>query len=380
MVGKKILVSLGYKFLSLSDLLRKEFSEKTGEDATKADRAKLQEFGNTEREKEAACFAKKIVKEIEEDSKTGTTKWVVDSIRNPAEIRHLREYSRNFFLFGIYADKEKRWNRVKGKYSGSRDRFEEDDKRDRGEDQPPHGQRVRDSFAEADVVLTNDEHSDADTSNVFKKLRDAVDRYAKLVANPLKRDQPTDEERHMAMAYAAAQGSSCLQRKVGAVIVDRAGTIISSGFNEVAPADDPCSQRYGECFRDRERTKFLNDVVTEFPAIGADRPALEKLFKERFRILDICRALHAEESAIINLARNARAIPARECTVYTTTYPCRLCAKKIASVNFERVIYVAPYPDDEAKSIFERQRGLKTAFFQGVTYRAYFRVYGDEIK
>jgi deoxycytidylate deaminase len=94
-------------------------------------------------------------------------------------------------------------------------------------------------------------------------------------------------------------------------------------------------------------------------------------------MLDYCRALHAEENAILNLVRNGQSVSLRECTLYTTTYPCRLCAQKIANIKMKRVVYLEPYPQSEAKDLLN-DADVIDEFFQGITFRAYFRIYGDQ--
>jgi len=104
---------------------------------------------------------------------------------------------------------------------------------------------------------------------------------------------------------------------------------------------------------------------------------IKGLFRKEFKILDYCRALHAEENAIVNLARNGRSVPLEECTLYTTTYPCRMCSNKIVNVGIRQIVYVEPYPDEAAKSIL-KNADVKTQFFRGVTFKAYSRLYGEE--
>ena len=94
-------------------------------------------------------------------------------------------------------------------------------------------------------------------------------------------------------------------------------------------------------------------------------------------MLDNCRALHAEENTILALARNGNSTPLSECTLYTTTYPCQLCANKIISVGIERIVYLEPYPQQAAQVILGNAIGVKQECFEGVTYRAYFRLYGE---
>jgi deoxycytidylate deaminase len=302
-----------------------------------------------------------------------STGLVVSKECNPV-LNHA-DFSRGFFLFGVYADREKRRERVKPKYHDSPSAFDDDDSRDSGKDTPDYGQKVEDCFSEADVVFSNDEKIVAIGNEVFERLTGRVKHYAELVQRPLARKQPTERETLMGMAYAISQRSSCRKRKVGAIIVDSMGNIVSSGYNEVPREERPCTQAYNNCFRDRRRSEFIASAVREFPGLAGKERDFEKFFKSQFRILDMCRALHAEENAILNLARNAPSVSLSECTLYTTTYPCRLCANKITTVGIGKIVYVEPYPDPEAKAIL---KSVTDECFEGVTFKAYFRVYGEE--
>ena len=92
-------------------------------------------------------------------------------------------------------------------------------------------------------------------------------------------------------------------------------------------------------------------------------------------MLDYCRALHAEENAIRNVARFGSSIALRGAVLYTTTYPCNLCANKCASRDFKEVVYLEPYPMKEAKTILDSQR-IEQKSFEGITFNGYFRFYG----
>lgn len=378
-VADNILASEGrYKKLSLSDILRSRFKKDTGKDPGDCPRHELQEFGDKLRLNEGSeILVKEVLKEIQKQGETDT-KWVVDSIKNPAEVLALREFSRYFFLFGVYAGKETRWQRVKTKYEDDRNAFERDDTKDTGRESPGHGQRVGDCFSEADVVLKNPKHIEVVGSDAFESLAGRVTQYAELVVRPLtKKQPPRKEEALMAMAYAVSQRSSCIKRKVGCVIVDGSGNAISSGFNEVPGHEMPCQKKYVACHRDWLCKQFFDSLKGEVPAVEGHEDRLKELFRGQFKILDYCRALHAEENAIVNLARNGRSVPLDQCTLYTTTYPCRLCANKIVNIGIKRVVYLEPYPDQEAKVIL-KEAGVDDEFFEGVTFKAYFRIYGEE--
>ena len=59
-------------------------------------------------------------------------------------------------------------------------------------------------------------------------------------------------------------------------------------------------------------------------------------------------------------------------TLYTTTYPCNLCANKIAQVGIKKIVYYEPYPQKEAKDVLNNH-DVKQIPFEGVTSNGYFR-------
>ncbi len=375
-VADHILAGMGYERLPLTKILREKYEE--AHPNKEPQRLELQEFGDELRRKHggdylARCLYEQKFENGDETNQSG--KWVVDSIRNPEEIYFLRKQFQNFFLFGAYAGKERRWGRVENKYNRNRKSFDEDDDRDTGRESESCGQRVEDCFAEADIVFSNDEDFAEIGSEPFGKLKGKIERYVKLITDPLSRQQPSKNETLMAAAYTISQLSSCMKRKVGAVIVDDVDNIISSGFNEVPGAESPCKKEYNKCSRDRDREQFQQKVQDEFPK-ATDHKKIFALTQENFRMLDHCRALHAEENAIVNLARNGRSIPLNQCTLYSTTYPCRQCANKIATLNLKEVIYLEPYPDLAGKIILQASK-VKETCFEGITYKAYSRIYGE---
>ena len=376
-IADNILSKNGYKKVSLSDILKRLYEEE-GNELVNGQRRSLQDFGDKLRQKNGNEFlAQKTFTQISIESKEDpTAKWVVDSIRNPAEVRFLRRNSK-FFLFGIYAERDTRWPRVREKYNNNYAQFLDDDKNDTGSESEAHGQRVGDCFSEADIVLSNNQEIAAVGNDDFKELEGVITSYSELTEKPLEKKQPLrEEEALMAMAYAISQRSSCLKRKVGAIIVDEFGNVISSGFNEVPRSNIPCKHEYTECYRDKLCNEFPQTLRKNFNLAEGEEDKIMGLFREKFRILDYCRALHAEENAILNLIHSGPVL-LKDSVLYTTTYPCRLCANKIVNSGIQKIVYLEPYPDEVAKTILERA-GIKERFFQGVTFKAYFRIYGDE--
>jgi deoxycytidylate deaminase len=63
-------------------------------------------------------------------------------------------------------------------------------------------------------------------------------------------------------------------------------------------------------------------------------------------------------------------------TLYSTTYPCTLCANKIAQIGINKVVYNEPYTMKEAEEIFKHS-DIDTVKFEGVKSQAFFRLYGS---
>ena len=89
-------------------------------------------------------------------------------------------------------------------------------------------------------------------------------------------------------------------------------------------------------------------------------------------MVEWCRSLHVEESAIINLVGHVAEL--NESTMYVTKFPCNLCANKIVQSGIKNIIYFEPYPVQEEKEIF-KEASIKAIPFEGVTFRAFFKFY-----
>lgn len=160
----------------------------------------------------------------------------------------------------------------------------------------------------------------------------------------------------MVTAYANSLKSYCEKRHVGAILTDENGNIISSGFNDAPTGQKSCKAKYGKCYRDHLKDKYKVDNT--------------------FKMLDYCRALHAEENAILNLIRQGSRLSLNS-KIYTTTFPCNMCANKIAELgNIKEVIYFEPYPMVEAKEILKDAQ-IKITPFEGATHKGYFRFMED---
>jgi len=364
-VAEIIRKNFNYEYLSLSSILKDRFSkERPGVTST---RALLQDFGDNIRMTEGCdSLAKTICGIIKLDE---SKNYVIDSIRNPGEVDCFRETFSDFFLFGVFADHNIRWDRVKKKYDDDEREFNKDDKRDSGE-KISYGQQVTKCFKTSDIVILNNENIINGSKN-DTDFSSKIDEKIAFISKTLS-FRPTPMETYMSMAYAVSMRSSCSKRKVGAIIIDDSGNVFSSGYNEVPITQPPCFSEYGKCYRDT----LKKDFKTKLSDIIKDAKQFEETYDEfisTFKILDYCRALHAEENAIINVAKAGSSGLLHNATLYTTTYPCNLCANKIVQVGIKNIVYFEPYPMKESKAILEKGHTEQTPF-EGVTYNGYFRL------
>ena len=132
------------------------------------------------------------------------------------------------------------------------------------------------------------------------------------------------DEYFMEIAEIVKTRSTCLRRQVGAVIV-KDNRIITTGYNGAPSGLRHCTD-IGGC--ERERLHIPSGQRHE-----------------------LCRALHAEQNAIIQAAKLGVNIDGS--TLYCTHQPCILCAKMIVNAGIVRVVYHSGYPDEFALDIFK---------------------------
>lgn len=125
----------------------------------------------------------------------------------------------------------------------------------------------------------------------------------------------------MTVARVVSTRSTCLRRRVGAIIV-KGNRILSTGYNG-APSGLAHCLDIG-CLREKQGVKS----------------------GERH---ELCRGLHAEQNAMLQAAVYGVSIAGG--TLYTTHQPCVLCAKMIVQAGIERVVFGGEYPDAFAQDI-----------------------------
>lgn len=421
-------------YYNLSDILH-EILEKNGTPRNKQTIAQLQDLGNELREKygNSVLVEEVMGKLSEKEQKCGLDEKaivIVDGIRNEGEIRALQTMP-NFYLISVHADKNVRQKRLVGQNAKKQrfiteEEFAKADQRDVDEE-IENGQQVKKCNYLSDIIINNDKDFADNSDGETKFFQEIITNYINPIiiiskGEKLPPDHPPKiSETLMTIAYCASKRSSCTKRKVGSVIahivefrklegkVKRPEDhikfqVVSSGFNEVPLGTTPCALdddvTNSRCQRDYLKKTFSKEFKY-CPNCGGKIPKdadlsyqcsnCETLIFEQYlpgtrkgsgKLLDICRSLHGEENAIIGLAgvnKNVYNYGSNDdinsrLVLFTTTFPCNLCANKIVEAGISEVWYAEPYAMEEAKKILS-EANIKTYKFEGVKSKAYFRLY-----
>lgn len=145
--------------------------------------------------------------------------------------------------------------------------------------------------------------------------------------------RPSWDEYFMKITELVASRATCLRRKVGAVLV-RNKRILTTGYNGPPSGITHCEQR-GGCIRDKLKI-----------------PSGERM--------ELSRAIHAEQNAIIQAAKVGISI--EESTLYVTTHPCFTCSKMLINAGVKKIIYKEGYPDSFAMEILKEAGVLVVQF------------------
>jgi len=141
--------------------------------------------------------------------------------------------------------------------------------------------------------------------------------------------RPSWDEYFMAITNEVATRSTCLRRKIGAIIV-KDKRILTTGYNG-APKNVKSCLEIGSCLR-------------------------EELGIPSGQRHEICRALHAEQNAIIQAAYHG--VNVNGSVIYSNTQPCVMCAKMIINSGIVKVYYEQEYPDELALKLLG-EAGIK---------------------
>ncbi|NMC56062.1 MAG: cytidine deaminase, partial [Eubacteriaceae bacterium] len=135
--------------------------------------------------------------------------------------------------------------------------------------------------------------------------------------------RPSWDDYFMSILDTVKERSTCVRRKVGAIIV-KDKRIISTGYNGAPSGLKHCYE------------------------LGCMR---EKLNIPSGQNHELCRGIHAEQNAIIQAAMYGVSI--NEATIYVTCSPCVQCAKMIINAGIKNIVYCGEYPDKLSEELLK---------------------------
>ena len=139
----------------------------------------------------------------------------------------------------------------------------------------------------------------------------------------MKSKRPEWDEYFLKMSFLVAERSTCLRHHVGAIIV-RNKRILTTGYNGAAKGVKDCLEL--GCLRNEKGI-----------------PSGERH--------EICRAIHAEQNAIIQAGLCG--VNISDSVIYCTHSPCILCAKMIVNAQIKKFVTYGEYSDKSFEELFK---------------------------
>jgi dCMP deaminase len=127
----------------------------------------------------------------------------------------------------------------------------------------------------------------------------------------------------MSITRLVAERSTCLRRKVGAILV-KGKRILCTGYNGA-----PAGLRH--CLE-----------------IGCLREQMGVKSGQRH---ELCRALHAEQNVLIQAAFHGIAVEGA--ILYCTNLPCSICTKMLINAGIRKIYFQEGYPDDLSRQMLD---------------------------
>ena len=136
--------------------------------------------------------------------------------------------------------------------------------------------------------------------------------------------RPDWDEYFLEISGLVSHRSTCLRRRVGAVIVKNK-RILATGYNGAPRGLAHCSET------------------------GCLRKELKVPPGERH---ELCRGLHAEQNSLLQAALHGVSVEGS--VLYCTTQPCIICAKMLINAGIKEIIITDGYPDKMSMDFFDQ--------------------------
>ena len=138
--------------------------------------------------------------------------------------------------------------------------------------------------------------------------------------------RPSWDEYFLEVAHLVSRRATCLRRQVGAVLV-KDKRILATGYNGAPRGLKHCLD------------------------IGCIREKLKIPSGQRH---ELCRALHAEQNALIQASLYG--IGVKDSTLYATNQPCIICAKMLINAGIKEIVIASGYPDTMAMEFLKKAK------------------------
>lgn len=142
--------------------------------------------------------------------------------------------------------------------------------------------------------------------------------------------RPDWHEYFMSICDLVATRSTCIRRRVGAVLV-KDKRILSTGYNGAPSGLKHCLET------------------------GCLREAMNIPSGTRH---ELCRALHAEQNCLIQAAYHGVSVAGA--SLYCTNLPCVICTKMLINAGIKKIYYRDGYPDDLSMAMLD-EAGVEIA-------------------
>ena len=330
---------------------------------------------------------------------------VIDSLKNPFEIVFFKERYSAYYTFSIHSKDEIIKQRLKNlKYSNDdidyihrkEQNVDIKDKQKGSLDSAKdfNSQNITECVQRSDIYIdNNDDKKDTLYRQIFK--------YLSLIVHP-GLITPSNDEIIMQLALTAKLNSGCISRQVGAVVLNKHGSVKSIGWNDVPEGQISCLLRsHSELLNNStsniysryEKTKFRED--DRFKYIFSTKKNKVNQYEESNKLglndsfcfktiqnkIDgdknqvYTRSLHAEENAFLQASKfgNSEILGGQ---LFTTASPCFLCAKKAYQLGIKRIVYIEAYPDISNEQVFDiGTQEIEIVHFRGAIGLAYQKLY-----
>ena len=333
------------------------------------------------------------------------TKIIVDSLKNSLELMYFKEKFSAFYMVSINKEEEARKQYIARNFSNDQSTKEFLETFKLGEAEYSGSEFSKGEFAYPDIencIQKSEYHISFENETHVKKQ---LIKLLALIEHP-GIITPTSEERCMQIAINAKLNSGCISRQVGAVVTDDDYVIKSVGWNDVAKNQLSCKLRdANDLINETNKDHFSDYEVSGNVETGIKKEKFINLFKKDIikvnpenlegRNCSFCfkshlntyegeknqvhtRSLHAEENAMMQIAKNGGE-GLKHGILFTTASPCELCSKKAYQLGITKIYYIDPYPGIATQHILrsgiDENNDPKLILFNGAIGKTFHKLY-----